>query len=72
MTNWKSEVGNRKLEIGGRKLVLYREEPTYWKMVTTIDLGKSIYLHTLDCFIEMSDIYRGALNLAAPQFKLDL
>lgn len=52
--------------------VLYREESTYWKMVTTIGLEKSIYLNSVDAHIEMADIYRNAQNLAVPQFKLDL
>ena len=52
--------------------ILYREDSSYWKMLTTIGLDKKIYLNTLDCFIEMSDIYRNAQNLASPQFKLDL
>ena len=52
--------------------VLYREDASYWKMVTTIGLDKSIYLNTLDCYIKMSDIYRNAQKLASPQFRLDL
>lgn len=52
--------------------VLYREDASYWKMVTTIGLDKSIYLNTLDCYIRMSDIYRNAQKLASPQFRLDL
>lgn len=41
-------------------------------MVTTIGMEKSIYLHTIDTAIEMTDIYRNAQNLAVPQFRLDL
>lgn len=52
--------------------VLYREENTYWKMVTTIGMEKSIYLNTIDTAIEMTDIYRNAQDLAVPQFRLDL
>lgn len=52
--------------------VLYKETAAYWKMVTTIGLEKSIYLNTLNCSIQLSDIYRNAQNLAAPQFKLDV
>lgn len=52
--------------------VLYKETAAYWKLVTTIGLEKSIYLNTLDCNIELSDIYRNAQNLGVPQFKLDL
>lgn len=52
--------------------ILYREDASYWKMVTTIGLDKSIYLNTLNFSIKMSDIYRNTQNLAAPQFKLDL
>ena len=52
--------------------VLFREDSAYWKMVTTIGLEKSIYLHSVNAHIEMADIYRNAQNLAAPQFKLDL
>ncbi len=52
--------------------ILYREDASYWKMVTTIGLDKKIYLNTLDCSIEMNDIYRNTQNLAPPQFRLDL
>ncbi|MCB0639979.1 MAG: Uma2 family endonuclease [Lewinella sp.] len=46
--------------------VLYREEPTCWKMVTTIGLDKSVYLQTLDVSIPMADIYRKVSGLQAP------
>ncbi len=52
--------------------VLYKETAAYWKMVTTIGLEKTIYLNTLDCHIQLSDVYRNTQNLAVPQFKLDL
>lgn len=52
--------------------VLYREDASYWKMVTTIGLDKSIYLNTLGCYIKMSEIYRNTQNLCDPQFKLNL
>lgn len=50
--------------------VLYKEASSYWKMVTTIGLEKSIYLNTLDCEIKLSDIYRKTQGLHTPQFKL--
>lgn len=40
----------------------------YWKMVTTIGLDKSIYLHTLDTYISMQDIYQNARELQEPNF----
>ena len=52
--------------------ILYREETSYWKMVTTIGLDKSIYLNTIDIAIPMAEIYRNAQKLAAPPFRLDL
>lgn len=52
--------------------ILYREDSSYWKMSTTIGLDKSIYLTTLNCSVKMSDMYRNAQNLAAPQFRLDV
>ncbi|MDZ4703221.1 MAG: Uma2 family endonuclease [Saprospiraceae bacterium] len=52
--------------------VLYKKTAAYWKMVITIGLDKSIYLNSLDCSIQLSDIYRNTQNLATPQFKLDM
>lgn len=52
--------------------ILYKADSSYWKMTTTIGIDKSIYLNTLDCQIKMSDIYRNAQGLVAPQFKLDI
>jgi hypothetical protein len=52
--------------------ILYKEDSSYWKMTTTIGIDKSIYLNTLECQIKMSDIYRNAQGLVAPQFKLDI
>ncbi|MCO6489576.1 MAG: Uma2 family endonuclease [Phaeodactylibacter sp.] len=52
--------------------ILYKEDSSYWKMTTTIGMDKSIYLTTLDCYIKMSDIYRNAQGLVAPQFRLDI
>ena len=52
--------------------ILYREDASYWKMITTIGLDKSIYLNTIDAHIALADIYRNTQNLAVPQFKLDL
>jgi len=51
--------------------ILYREDASYWKMTTTIGLEKTIFLNTLNCHIKMSDIYRNARDLDAPQFNLD-
>jgi Uma2 family endonuclease len=48
--------------------VLYKEGSDYWKMVTTIGLDKSIYLHTLDTHISMQDIYQNARELQEPNF----
>jgi len=50
---------------------LYRADKTYWKMVTTIGLDKSIYLHSIQAHIKMSDIYRNVGKLDNPQFSLD-
>ena len=51
--------------------ILYKEDSSYWKMVTTIGLDKSIYLNTIDCTIKLSDIYRNVRGLISPQFKID-
>jgi len=48
--------------------VLYKEGSDYWKMVTTIGLDKSIYLHTLDVHVSMQDIYQNARELQEPNF----
>lgn len=48
--------------------VLYKEGSDYWKMVTTIGLDKSIYLHTLDAYVSMQDIYQNARELQEPNF----
>ena len=48
--------------------VLYKEGSDYWKMVTTIGLDKSIYLHTLDVQVSMEDIYQNARELQEPNF----
>lgn len=50
---------------------LFRVDNKYWKMVTTIGLNKSIYLHSIDTHIKMKDIYRNVKNLDNPQFNLD-
>ena len=51
--------------------MLYKETSSYWKMSTTIDLEKSIYLNSLDCSIPLTEIYRNTQGLSAPQFKLE-
>ncbi len=51
--------------------ILYKEDPSYWRMTTTIGLDKSIYLNSLDCRIKVADIYRNTQGLATPQFKLE-
>jgi Uma2 family endonuclease len=51
--------------------VLYKEDSRYWKMTTSIGLEKSITLHSLNCIIELADIYRNAQGLDTPQFKLE-
>ena len=51
--------------------VLYKEDSSYWKMVTTIGLDRSVYLSTIDYSIMLSDIYRNARGLTSPQFKID-
>ena len=50
---------------------LYRADKTYWKMVTTIGLDKSIYLNAIQAHIKMEDIYRNVSKLDNPQFTLD-
>jgi len=50
---------------------LYRDNKSYWKMVTTIGLDKSIYLNSIQADIKMKDIYRNVNNLNNPQFNLD-
>lgn len=50
---------------------LFRVDNKYWKMVTTIGLDKSIYLHSIDMHIRMEDIYRNVKDLNNPQFNLD-
>lgn len=49
---------------------LYRSNEGYWKMVTTIDLDKELYINTLDHNIPMNKIYRNAQRLEQPQFKM--
>lgn len=48
--------------------VLFRADPTYWKMVTTIGLDKSIYINTLKTEISMKDIYENTKGLKEPKF----
>lgn len=50
---------------------LFRVDNSYWKMVTTIGLDASIYLHSIDAHIKMKDIYRNIDNLDHPPFQLD-
>ena len=50
---------------------LYKADRAFWKMVTTIGLNKSIYLHSIDMHIPMQDIYRNTIGLDNPQFNLD-
>ena len=50
---------------------LYRADTKYWKMLTTIGLDQSIYIHSLDCHIKMEDIYRNTQNLNNPQFTIN-
>lgn len=52
--------------------VLYREEQSSWRMVTTIGLDKSIYLHTLDTHVSMEAIYRNTLQLGPVDFERDI
>ncbi len=49
---------------------LFRDTASYWKMVTTIGMEKSLYIHTLDCHIPLAGIYRNAQNLSAPPFYM--
>lgn len=51
--------------------VLYKENSNYWKMRTTIGMEKSIYLNTIDCTIQLSEIYRNTRGLSSPQFRLE-
>ncbi len=51
---------------------LFRSNSQYWKMITTIGLDKSIYINSLGIEIKLSDIYRNAVNLANPNFRLDV
>ena len=48
--------------------VLYREDHSSWRMVTTIGLDKEIYLHTLDTHVSMEAIYRNTLQLGPVVF----
>lgn len=50
---------------------LFRSEKDVWKMVTIIGLDKSVYLNSIDTFIQMEDIYRKTIDLNTPQFRLD-
>lgn len=50
---------------------LYRADTKYWKMLTTIGMDQSIYIHSLDCHIKMEDIYRNTQNLNNPPFLLN-
>ncbi|WP_020537401.1 Uma2 family endonuclease [Lewinella cohaerens] len=51
--------------------ILYREDQSSWKMVTTIGLDKEIYIHTLDTHISMETIYRNTLQLGPAEFGRD-
>ncbi len=51
---------------------LFRAKKGEWKMVTTIGLDQSIYLHSIDATILLKDIYRNTVDLKKPQFRLDL
>lgn len=46
--------------------ILYRAEPSYWKMTTTIGLDKNLFINTLDAQIAMSSIYQRVINLENP------
>ena len=52
--------------------VLFKEDATYWKMMTSIGLDKSIKIHSLGFDIKMSDIYANIPNLNYPQMQFDL
>lgn len=52
--------------------VLFKEDSSYWKMATTIGLDKSIILNSINCEIQLSDIYQNTQGLNAPPFKLEL
>ena len=49
--------------------VLYKEDPSYWKMTTAIGLENSIILNSIKAEIKLSDIYRNAQDLNPPKFK---
>ncbi|MEL6941406.1 MAG: Uma2 family endonuclease [Bacteroidota bacterium] len=52
--------------------ILYKEDASYWKMISAIGLDASFYLHTLDLVVKMEDLYRGTQQLEAPNFKMEL
>lgn len=52
--------------------VLYKADPTYWKMTSAIGLDQSFYLHTLDLEVQMTTLYRGVQQLGPPIMKMDL
>ena len=41
--------------------ILFRENNSYWKMMTIIGMDQSIYINTLDVHIPMKDIYDRAV-----------
>ena len=51
---------------------LFRAEKGLWQMRTTIGLEQSIYLHSIDATIQLADIYQNTVDLAEPQFRLDV
>ncbi len=49
--------------------VYYRADSSYWKMYTTIGLGGSIYLTSIDCTIQLADIYQNVRDLQEPEVR---
>lgn len=51
--------------------ILFRSEKGVWKMTTIIGLDKTVHLNSINATIKMQDIYRNAIDLNNPQFRLD-
>ncbi|MEO1515946.1 MAG: Uma2 family endonuclease [Bacteroidota bacterium] len=45
----------------------FRDDPTYWRMMTTIGLDQSLHLQSIDCYIPMREIYRNVQGLEEPE-----
>ncbi|MEM8523155.1 MAG: Uma2 family endonuclease [Bacteroidota bacterium] len=50
----------------------YREASDYWHIGNAIGLDSSIYLQSIDCTIQLADIYKKVKDLKDPQIFMDM